>query len=270
LLEEWKTRCAAEVTRELEKRDWRLVADAADFLARVIEELQTRYANADAVPAAQLARATVRCYTRVLYHACDASNAHVKRRAFEEVWNHLYPRALYRLHDAGAAQDATQQTLETILQKRAQCRDAATFLGWCDQILANQINETFNAQFLKRVTERGAEYIAKEIELAELAGGEANAATRTDEFLFDERQNTFVAAAHAPMRAALLATLRECLDNPRHITVLLELFFNDATFLQLAAQLQTSVMNVQVMKSRALQTLRDCLAMRQLYADWFA
>ncbi|MBI4674683.1 MAG: sigma-70 family RNA polymerase sigma factor [Chloroflexi bacterium] len=264
-------RCRAEVDAELSKRGWMLVAADAEFLQSVVQELRTRYNDFAAVPTDAIARATVRCYARVLYDTCGQNGSERQARAFEELWDYLFPIAVYRLHDGQAAQDATQQTLLKIFEKRATVRDPGNFLRWCDQILLNDIYERFRAQYERRLTERGDDYVAKEIGLAELAEDEMSGESKqAEKILSDAAQDTFAAALQAPMQDALVAALRACLENERHVTLLVELFLNDKSIGEVAAQLQITPLNVQVIKSRVLQKLRACSEMQELFKDWLA
>ena len=58
------------------------------------------------------------------------------------------------------------------------------------------------------------------------------------------------------------------LRNERQVAIIVELFLNDSSFVPLAEQLETTPLNIQVMKSRSLQKLRDCPEMQELFEDW--
>lgn len=72
------------------------------------------------------------------------------------------------------------------------------------------------------------------------------------------------------MLEIFLETLRRCLKKEIRVRVLVELYFNDKSFVELAQELALSAVNIQVIKSRALQSLRECVEMKQLYATWHA
>lgn len=266
-MNEWVLQCREVVTRELQKRGWTLVSTEA-LLPRVLEELRARFGEPAAILPATIQRATVRCYARVLFDSCGQDATQKQHRAFEELWDYLYPRAVYRLHDAHAAQDATQQTLVKIFQKRAMCRDAGNFLRWSEQILVREIIERFREQYERRLTERGIEYVPHEIgfeDLGENVNGESN---QSGEILADPKQDTPAAALTEPMREALVAALRACLQNERQVRVIVELFIHDKSFLEVSEQLQTTPLNVQVIRTRALKILRECAEMQRLIEDW--
>jgi RNA polymerase sigma factor (sigma-70 family) len=266
-MDEWVLQCREGVTRELQKRDWTLVLPD-ELLPRVVEELCARFNDVAAIPSNAIQRATVRCYARVLFEACGQDATQAQQRAFEELWDYLYPRAAYRLHDASAAQDATQQTLVKIFQKRVTCRDAGNFLRWSEQILVREIIERFREQYERRLTERGIEYVPHEIGFEDLGENVNGDSKQTEETLEDPKQDTPAAAFTEPMREALVAALRACLQNERQVLVIVELFIQDKSFLEVAEQLQTTPLNVQVIRTRALKKLRECAEMQRLIEDW--
>lgn len=112
------------------------------------------------------------------------------RRAFEEWWDYLYPRALYRLHDANKAQDATQQALVKIFRKRTTCREPGNFLRWGEQVLVHEIFERFRKEYERRLTERGIEYAAHEMRLDDLGTAANEESNQSEEFLADPKQDT--------------------------------------------------------------------------------
>lgn len=270
MIDLWLERCRVLVARELKQRDWTLAPSDDAFLRQLVEELQKGQSDADALKDATIVGGIVRCYTRLLYEACGEDGTPRQRRAFDELWNYLFPHAIYQVHDAALAEDALQETLVKIYQKRVTCTDVGSFLGWCDQILRNVIRGRFRNEYQARVNERGGVgYQRKEISLVELRGAETEEGSRAaEEFVADLMQDTFQDALRGPMHDALLATLRDCLENERQVTVIVGLFLHDANFVTLAEQMKTSPLNVQVMKSRALQKLRDCAEMQQLFEDW--
>ncbi len=263
----WVLQCSEIVARELLARGWMIVT-AEELTPRVIAELRARFNDSPVVPIAALQRATVRRYSRVLFDACGNDGAPEQRRAFEELWDYLYPRALYRLHDANKAQDATQQTLVKIFRKRTTCREPGSFLRWCEQVLLREIFERFREQYARHLTERGLEYVARETSLEELGAKVDVESNQSEEFLADAKQDTSEQAFTEPMRDALVAALRACLQNERQVLLLIELFIHDKSFLEVAEQLQTTPLNVQVMRTRTLKKLRACGEMQRLFQDW--
>lgn len=266
--ETWLRAWREIVSNVLQKRGWLLLA-TEELLARVVPELESQFADGDSVPVAAVERAAVRCYTRALHDACGDDSSKAQARAYRELWAYLCPRALYRLHDTAAAQDACQQTLVKIHARRATCRDASSFLRWCDQILVNEIKDHFRAQYTNTLTARGVEYVEREIRWTEWTGTDVDGESElSDETISDPAQNTQEAALQGPMRDALVAALRACLDNERHVYLMVELFINNESVLRVAQALQTTPLNVQVIKSRALKKLRECDEMQQLFAAW--
>lgn len=251
------------VADELHTRGWTLAATDSAFLERVRTELR---ASQDSP--VEVRRAAVRCYSVILYEACGRDGTPAQRRAFQELWAYLYPRALFRIHDSTAAQDAAQQTLFKIYSRRTTCREPASFLRWCDQILLREIFDRFREQYEPRLTEQGTDYVPRAVGLEDPGAEMKGEDNSTADSVPDPNQDTLRTALEGPMRAALLETLRDCLENDRHVRVIVELFILDQSFAEAARHLHTSPLNVQVMKSRALRKLRDCRGMQQLVEDW--
>lgn len=235
---------------------------------QVRRELELHHADVESVSAEQVQRATVRYYARVLFEQTGANGTQEQQQAFREIRAYLLPRALFKLHDRIQADDAAQQALVKIYQYRATCRDAGSFLRWCDQILQRLIMDDRREQGQERRTEQGVEYRARAIGFY-APGDTVNEDSNPEEdAVADPQQDTPVAAMTEPMRAALIATLQDCLEDDRQAEVIGQLFMYDKTFFQVAELLQTSPVNVQVIRHRALKKLRDCKEMQQLVEDW--
>ncbi len=261
--ERWGERCRQVAARVMGERGWNLVDPAGDFLQSIVDALRARYSEPETAPEAAIERAVVRQYCAVLHAACQAQDRARQQRAFDEVRNYLYPHAVYRLHNAETAHDAVQQALAKVWQKLGSCKDPGSFLGWADQVLLNVIRDLYREYYETRLTDRGAEYVPREIGLEQVSKQEER-----DVLTLDASQNPVALALGAPMRDALIATLRECLENERHVVIIVELFLNDKSFAEVGAALRASPLNVQVMKSRALARLRECPELRQLYREW--
>lgn len=256
------------IAQELEKRSWTLESAHHEFVEKVRQEVLSRHVEIEAATPEMVKRATVRCYARVLFDTCGEDGTLPQRQAFKELWAYLYPRALFRLHTASHAEDATQHALIKIFEKRTTCRDAGSFLRWCEQILVRLIIDEHRAQYDERMTERGIDYAAREIAFHDTEDGVTEDSHPREDAVADPTQDTPHAAMSEPMHTAFMAALRDCLGNARQATVIDELFMNDKTFLEVAEQLQTTPLNVQVMRTRALKKLRDCPDMQQLVEDW--
>lgn len=265
-MENWKT----IVENELNKHGWELAEPRAEFLERVAQSVS---ANGDPRTASELTlqRATVRCYCETLFEAGGAQRSAAQQRAFKELWDYLLPRALYRLHDGQMARDATQHALIKIWEKLATCSAPAGFLGWCDQILLNVVRDEFRARFEKRVTERGIEYVERNQDTYQMNGElTRDEASPPQPERKEPASDLLSDALRGPMRDALVAALHTCLENERLVQVVLDVFLEDKNYAEIARQMDTSPLNVQVMKSRALKKLRECSVLAQLYEDWSA
>lgn len=258
------------IAEELEKRGWTLTSAHHAFAESVRQELFSHGLEPETATTEAIRRATVRCYARHLFDTCGEDGTPQQRRAFQELWAYLYPRAMFRLHAKSQAEDATQQTLVKIFQKRTTCHEPGSFLRWCEQILVRLIMDEHREQYEERITEQGIDYVAREIGFQDTEDGVTEDSRPRQDAVADPAQDTPQPAMTEPMRDALIVALRDCLENERQVTVIGELFINDKTFLEVATQLQTTPLNVQVMRTRALKKLRDCPDMQQLVEDWKA
>lgn len=258
----------ALVLQELQTRNWTLVTPDDAFFERVRNEIHAAANDPAAAPVQEVRRATVRCCARLLYDACGEDGTSRQRRAFEELWAYPYPRALMRVHNSGAAQDVAQQALVKIFAKRTTCRDAGSFLRWCEQILLREISDRFRELYERRLSAHGEEYIRREIGLEEMSETENSGSASANQALSASAHDTAHAALQDPMRAALLDALRDCLGNERHVLVIVDLFMRDASFVEAADHLGTTPLNIQVIKARALKKLRDCPDMQRIVEDW--
>lgn len=260
------------ITQELAKHDWRLAEPLDEFCAVVQNELRALDAELANIQPEQVARIVTRCYTGVLHTACGARGADAYARAYAEVRAYLLAHARYLVPEQPeAAQDITQRALIEILEHYGECKDAERFLGWCKQILVRQHLTRLRQQVRTHKASAGPQYTKRETSLEELTEKEEEEGPRlTAHELFARIDEVTEKALREPMLETLLQTLRECLKKERRVRILVELFFHDKTFSQLAQELNLSALNVQVIKSRALELLRQCSAMQQWRADWYA
>lgn len=260
------------VTQELAKYDWRLAEPRAEFTAAVENELRARTPDLSTVEPTQIARMVKRCYSRLLHTACAISGTSAYARAYAELQTYLFSNARHLLPEQPeVAQQITQQALVKILEQYAECRDPNTFLGWCKQIVVNLYKEWMRKRSRAIQTPEGKQYIKREISLEEILEEDENAEPHvTAAMLLATKENVMQQALREPMLEKLLQTLRRCLEKERRVRVLVELYLHDKSFAQVARELALSAVNVQVIKSRALQLLRNCLELKQLYADWYA
>ncbi|MGB8647932.1 MAG: sigma-70 family RNA polymerase sigma factor [Anaerolineae bacterium] len=267
--EQWIKNCAGMVEGVLKDRGWALGEPRGEFLERVVAGLQDHFRAPEDTPTGAIKRATVRQYCQVLYDACGTPDLVRQERAFQEVWAWLFPHAMRRLGDETRSKDAVQQALIKIWEKRVECRNPGSFLRWCEQIMVNEAREMFRREYEKRRTEHGVKYVKKEIGIEDWISDQTKTGSNAEDKLAEvKNQGPLETALYKSMHDTLIAVLEECLGNRRYARVIVELFWNDQTFGEVAAAMRTSPLNVQVMKSRALEKLRRCPDLELLYQDW--
>lgn len=256
------------VARELDKRGWTLASANQAFLHKVRGELEPSHASPEEAPAEAVRRATIRCYARLLFEQCGEDGTSQQQTAFRELRKNLFPRAMFWLHDRIQADDAAQKALTKIYRKRLTCREPGNFIKWCHRVLFRLILDEYRERYIECLTERGVEYAAREVGFYDPGDTVNEESNPEDNAVADPQQDTLHAAMTQPMRAALIAALQDCLGDDRQAEVIGQLFINDKTFAQVAEQLHTTPVNVQVIRHRALKKLRDCAEMQRLVEDW--
>ncbi len=241
-----------------------------EFVETVLEDLRAQNAE-DAPEAAVLERSVKRCYARWLYAGTGAEKLEERGRAYQELERYLFASARYLLRDAEEMRDATQRALTRVMEERGNCRDEASFLGWCQQVLVNDVRDMRRRAVKKETLAEGERYVKREILMGDLAP------EREDVYdapplpgLREDGDPVAEEALRNPMFEALLYALRKCLEKERRVRVIVELFLNGKALLQVAQELGLSARNAQVIKQRALETLRECDDMKRLNADWTA
>lgn len=265
--EQWRV----QIDRAISKHAWTVIADREQFVLDVCGDLSDKLKDGGAqeqVTADVIERAAIRRYCHVLYDACASKDRQVQERALQEVWHHLYHAGLFKTHDRERAKDAGQQALVNVWKHLDQCRDKGSFISWCNLILLNVVREQY-----RKATRRGGKggtrnRVREELVLAEVgnSGEEVELADSRDGNAGGEDM-PFGLAATSELHARLLVAIRACLESKDQRTVVIESFFNDRSFKELAQTLGTSPGNVQVMKSRALKKLRRCPGFVRLYEE---
>jgi RNA polymerase sigma factor (sigma-70 family) len=206
-----------------------------------------------------LARATVRHYCVILHAANRKPGSFRERRAYTELWNYLYPIALYKTHNTNLAQDVTQQALVKVWTKRAQCREPGSYLSWATLILINEIREHFRVEDRRRIQSK--ESAEKKPELTE------SDMERDDD---GEGQSAMDRAESAPRseglevlmadetQRELVLIIQACVKNDQQQRVLIQVFLNDKGYKEIAEELGITVNNVYVLRHRGLEALRKC------------
>jgi RNA polymerase sigma factor (sigma-70 family) len=197
--------------------------------------------------------AALRLYGQELYQACGHQDGAIRERAFIELWAYLYPIALHRAEDAALAQDAAQQTLLTVWEKRTQCRDPHSFLSWATMIVINQVRGAFRrASVVVSGEGEAPKRQRREVSMADLQSDE-----RDDiEFELKEEAGPDRALLRRESQARLVAALERTLRSSQQRRVIIGLFIEEKGVLELAQELDTTPANVYTLKSRALARLK--------------
>lgn len=252
-------RCRAVVLEALAKRGWQLVQDQTKFVEEICTEVRERgLGNWEQVHIA-LERTTIRHYCHVLHEACAKPGAPCQKHAFEELWRYLYPIALYKTHQADLAQECTQQALEKIWRKLSQCREPGSFLSWTTLILINEIREYYRGKGQREAKSEETYWIDHEtIEIEMGRSDDAEEESKLSQSRTTQDNADLDRVITDETQRELLAIIVECIKNSQQQRILIESFFNDKGYKEIAEQLGITVGNVHVLRHRALLKLRKC------------
>jgi len=240
------------ILKTLADHGWQLAEDQEQFAVEICAEICQRGIADGTQERTAIQRAVTRRYCGVLHAACAGSNTSRQRRAFTELWNYLFPIALYKTHDTQLAQDLTQQSLVKIWKCLAQCKDPASFLGWARMILINEVNDWFRKN--KRAILDPIDDI-DETELNQVSFKPEGAGT-------DQAEND-------DLHRQLLNVIEKCLKDLRQQAIIIESFLNERGYKAIAEMLGLTIGNVHVLRHRALQALRKCRVFIESLGDYF-
>ncbi|MCL4395613.1 MAG: sigma-70 family RNA polymerase sigma factor [Chloroflexi bacterium] len=252
--------CRRIVHAELARRGWQL-ADPEALADEVCREMVEKQ-----VPAADLEtkakRATLRHYCVILHTACSAHGTDRQRRGFEELWYYLYPIAHYKLRgDPSFAEDLTQQALEKTWKNLANCRDAGSFLNYATLILINEIRQYFRDKFKNGGGSDEPAWFEKELDETDLSDTNSEGDVKPFDVIEDESSGEALDKVIVDEDLKeLLAVLEECVENRLYREVLIDLFFEDKGFAEIASSRRMTVAHVYVCKNRGLKELSQCEA----------
>lgn len=256
-------RCREIVRKMLADHGWQLVEEEERFTAEICAEICQRNFTDTRQERLAIQRAVMRHYCVILYAACAGTVLSRQRRAFTELWNYLFPIALYKTHDSQVAQDLTQQALEKIWKRLAQCRDAASFLAWSSMVLLNEIRDW--ARKRKRLPLASTEVLTE----TELRHSEDPAQLETQPVLVGSENKVTDQTINADLHQRLLYVIEKCLQDLRQRVIIIESFLNERGYKEIAEQLGLTIGNVHVLRHRALRLLRECHVFIELLGDYF-
>ncbi len=253
---------------ELAKRGWKLVGDEADFVDKILEELEHRcIADKSALEQATLLqRATIRQYCVILHTACSETGSALQRAAFRELWCYLYPMAYYKTSDSELAQDLTQQALLNIWRNLSRIQPG-NFLAYAKIVLLNGIRERYRKEGRGKLDRSpdNSESVMNESEMGHPDESEGTGGLgEIGDTSADEVDRSLL---NKESERELLVILGGCLKNPRERQVVVALFFEDKRYVETAQELGLTVDHVHVLRHRGLAKLRQCEAYRQFVED---
>jgi len=251
------------VLKILADHGWQLVEDQEQFAVEICAEICQHAIGDTKQEQAAIQRAVMRQYCVVLHAACVGPNVSRQHRAFTELWKYLFPIALYKTHDAALAQDLAQQSLEKIWKYLPQCKDPTSFLGWASMILINEVRDWFRknkhliADSFDVLPEIEINHPDKSPESEAQGIPRGSESGETDWVMNDD------------LRRQLLDVIEKCLKDPRQRVIIIESFFNERGYKEIAEMLGLTVGNVHVLRHRALRTLRKCQVFIEALGDYF-
>lgn len=240
--------CERLVPQILARRGYELIEDMAAFTAEVLIEVQARLIDNRRPLDKIVEDAVVNRYGYIWHAACGENGTLRQRRAFEELNYYLYPIALHQAgRDASIAEDSAQEALLIIWQHLDQVKDAGAFARYASKIVYHEV--------IRRLKK---EPPSVEPDLETSQPGSVPDATDREPGRRYEPVAESAPVTIADLRAKLEAAIRDCLPPNTQPAVIIELFFNEKGFKQVADELGITVNQVSVLKSRALSKLRKC------------
>ena len=265
--EAWDERCQRTVLGVLAKRGWQLVQDEKTFASQACLEIQQRRLEDSDKERVALERAAVRHYCIILHAACREVGSPRQRRAFEELWQYLFPIAVHKTHDADLAQDFTQRALVKVWEKISQCRDPGSFLNWVALILINDIREDYRGKQRREKALGEPEGGEPEITESDLNTAGAEEGSEINPLGSVQGDEGLEHAMRDESEQQLRALIVKCIKNPLQRKILVESLLNDKGYKEIAEELAISVGNVHVARHRALMALRKCRDLDRFIED---
>jgi RNA polymerase sigma factor (sigma-70 family) len=230
--------CASIVDALLAEHKWQLLA-RDDFIQQTLDHLRAGVAS-------DPQRAAIHSYTLALYWACKGSvGADQQNLAYTELFNYLYDIALRRYPDV--CDDATQRALVCIFTQLAHCRAPGAFLAFALQYLMDA------ARAIRRQEDRSPWPLSVFADLDHNNHGEALPVQRQLDpaiaVLAGEQRSRFEELTNAFLQKHPRATLQ--------LAALRLKFIDGLDEAAISQQLGKSVRSIYVLRSRAIEKLRE-------------
>ena len=217
--------CQAAVRQLVGEFNWRLLSEE-EFVDRVVETLAEK-------PAMTPRQVCQNVYSRVLYNACQ--DVRLQEQAYSELHYYLY-RIACRRCCPDLTKDATQQALLLIFEQTDTCRKPGAFLRFAQLKLLQAI------KVVERHHRHGKETLIDEFPW--IPSTEPMSMGNEVEDLWDSIREVWKkhSRAHDQLRAVLWKFLDGLSDE------------------EIAARLGKTPAQVQVLRSRGMRKLRECMA----------
>ena len=240
--------CEQLVPRVLTQRGYGLVENMVEFVAEVLVEVQARLPNNHRPEEKIVEDAVINRYGYIWLSACRSDGTLRQRQAFEELHRYLYPIARHHAgRNTSTAEDSAQDALLIVWQQLDRVRDPGAFARFASVIVYHEVIRRLKKEqpSVDPDSETGQPGITQD-EPDREPGGQSDPSPESTPVMT------------AALRVKLEAAIRECLPTGAQPAVIIELFFNEKGFKQVADELSLTVENVSVLKSRALKKLKEC------------
>ncbi len=214
----------------LASRSWGLIDQANPHVWNAVtKEVAALTGQIDAtqpVDATCLDRAVIGAYCPILHAACSDDGSERQRRAFEELWQWIYPRVRQRVDTAEDAEDAAQQVMVKVYPNLYQVTDPRGFLAWVNKITFRTLSSYYRRQG------RGGQFEELSIDAAEDTGA-MDELIGTEDVL--EKELSLV-------EEELVRMIYQCMPPRQHrrVEVLVALVFREMTVAEVARHMNTS------------------------------
>ncbi len=243
--------CQILVPQILDDRGWLLAEDITSFVKEVIVEVQYRLEHMRPIqrkrrPLKKIIKdATLNCYNQLWYTACGDEGSFYQRQAFEELFQYLYPIALYQAnHDQPIAEECSQEALVAVWKSLAQVKDSGSFSRWAGVIVTNLVHKRTKDKIHKNQE-------ISEIDL-QLSRTEINA-------VLPLSTNQETPTITTETWIMIEGSIKNCLKRSQlQQSVIIKHFIEQKGFKEIANELDKTTDNLYVLKTRALTSLRKC------------
>lgn len=245
--------CLKIVPQVLVERNWGLVQEWDCFMAKVVREAQKRLKQRKSHSRKKLIeQATINCYNHIWYKACCSSDSYRQQQAFTELYEYLFPIALYRAnHDRYIAEESTQEALIIVWKKLNNVRDSGALARYAGMIVSREVGRR-----LKKTLKR-----------AEITETDLQHTNDLEGITLDTWSN-FQAPTYTEqidIQLTLEQVIKHCIKRSKQQReVMIRRFLHKQDTNQIANELGMTRQNVYGLIHKARKNLRKCSKYREL------